>query len=74
MKAEGITISRGQPGGSFKVRHATERVGSGASAAIEARTYFDLECNLAHKISKQALPLRLALRPAATAYGQPWRQ
>lgn len=74
VKAEGITISRGQPGGSFKVRHATERIGSGASAAIEARTYFDLECNIAHKISKQALPLRLALRPAATAYGQPWRQ
>lgn len=74
LPVEGLGWSRGNGGGTFKIRTGSERIGSGAAATIEPRTYLDLAVNLVGKLRGQALALELSLRPSAAAFGLPWRQ
>lgn len=71
---DGLTWEKGNGGGAFKIRQANVRIGSGASATIEPRTYLDLETGLVSKQRGRMLPMRIALRPSQAASGMPWRQ
>jgi formylglycine-generating enzyme required for sulfatase activity len=74
VSPEKMGWEKGNAGGTFKIRTGSERIGSGAAAINEPRTYLDLEANLIGKLRGQALPLKLSLRPSAAAFGLPWRQ
>jgi len=71
---EPLKWDKGTGGGTFKVRQASERVGSGAAATIEQRTYLDLEAGLTGKLRGRAVQFPLPLRPDVKAFGAPWRQ
>jgi len=74
LTPEGLSWGKGNGGGTFKIRTGSERIGSGATATVEPRTFIDLDANLIGKLRGQALPLKFSLRPSAAAFGLPWRQ
>ena len=74
VSPESLSWSKGNAGGAFKIRTGSERIGSGANATVEPRTYLDLEANLVGKLRGRALPLQISLRPSLAAFGLPWRQ
>lgn len=74
LTPQGLSWGKGNAGGTFKIRAGSERIGSGAAATVEPRTFLDLEANLTGKLRGQALPLKVSLRPSAAAFGLPWRQ
>ena len=75
MEAPSMKWGKGNPGGQFAFREERVRVGSGASAGFDDRTYLDLEVGIAGKVRRRQFPVTIALRPdKESAKGTPWRQ